>query len=438
MTQAIDSEGVVLATNYMALDRATLGFWNALHERLQQRGLSLLMASTTVVEGASFSVLPIPYHLAGFADLVGDVPQPLPGMDEVIASSVMADRGTPYAKVVRGADQTFAFYLDLLRAIRPAAALIWNGMHAQSQVAMAACRLLGVPCWGAERGWIRDTMMFDLGENSALSEWGLSVSLHTVLKSAEPTSGVFERIREHHRARPVGRYGDVAFEEAAALRQSLGVPADVPLWAAFPHGGPGIDAGPTRAALHATSPDVLDAQLAEAARVAAQHGAILLVQEHPIAALLGSTRPAAQAAGARFVRVNMHSLLAAAELTLHSGSTVQFDALYYGRPMLLLNRSILSLARVGGRRGAFEVGVDGTVTECLHAALRRSDWDARQADLERLASLLATCQLVDVGAGIVPTTPDDLADVLARHRFGSPAGAEDRLADFFARWPLLS
>ncbi len=426
--------GVVLCTNYMTLDQETLGFWNSLHQSLQGHGLTLCMASTTAVTGASFPVLDIPYHLAGFADWDTGPAAPVSGMHEVIASSVAADRGIPIARATQGAASTFAFYADLLAATRPSAFLVWNAMHSHSQVAMAASRLAGVPCWGAERGWVRDTMMFDLGENSALAEWGLSMSLHSLLREAEADTHTFERIRRHHLSRPVGRYGHVPFQDAAHTREELGIAADAPIWSAFPHGGPGIDAGPMRAGLHATSPARLDAALAEAAQCAAESGAVLLVQEHPINAILGIERPRAIAAGARFVTSNIHNLLAASDLTLHSGSTVQFDALYYRRPLVLLNRSIMSLARVGDRRGAFEVGVDGTVRECLRHAATDTAWQERQTNLERLASVIARHQLIDVGFDLVPNRPADFAEVLSRHAHNGMDGLDVRLAQFLAQW----
>jgi hypothetical protein len=440
--QANKGLGLVIATNFLSLDQATLRFWNDFHRDLEPHGLSLLMLSTTDVESATFPVLSIPYHLAGFAHWFGmdgaAGAAEAPWTAEVISSAVAADRGPDREKIHAGAYAAFSFFSDLLTTLEPTAVFAWNGMHSSTQVLLGVTRLLGIPAWAAERGWIRDTMMFDLGENSALAEWACSVPLRQWLKAAQADEDLFERLRIHHLANRRGRYGSQPALAPDEARHALGLSEHGSVWATFTHGGPGIDAGETRAGLHATSPDALDHQLAVAAQHAAQRGAVLLVQEHPINRALGITRPRAIAAGARFVEGNIHTLLGLADLTLHTVSTLQFDALFYRRPLVMLCRSLLSLARIGGGPGPIEVGIDGSLTECLDKAAAFTNWDARQRSLERFASIVARFQLVDMGLGLVPTTTSDVADIVGSLMRPVPTDLDSRIEGFLLRWQRVA
>jgi hypothetical protein len=431
--------GFVLATNYLFLDAATVGFWNHLHAALNEHGLQLVMLSSTDVSGADFSVVPIPYQLAGFAHWYPHAAcanNRVPRWAQPLARAAACwDPSAPPAAVEIGLARAFDFYGDLIDTLQPCAVLAWNGMHPQTQLLLALARLNGIPGYAAERGWLRGTMMFDLGENSVLTEWSQSVALQSLLAEGTDDGALYESLRAYALRDRAGKYGSAPMRTPAQARAELGLAADVPVLALFTHAEPGIHApnGALRPAAHAASPALLDELLGEAAAYAARNGLALLIQEHPINRSIGVTRRFVHGAHVKFVESNIHTLLELADITLHTASTVQFDAVFYGRPLVLLGRSLLSLA-AAAQAGAYERPDFTTLSDCLDAARARVDWPQRHAALARWVACLARRQLIDVDTGIVPQGAAHFAQLLARFARSAPADLDHRIDAFLATW----
>ncbi|MCP5267243.1 MAG: hypothetical protein H6934_14090 [Burkholderiaceae bacterium] len=432
------SPGLVLVANYMRLDAPMRAFWSGLDRRLRAVGLQLLMLSTTEVEDLPFPVMSIPYHLGEFAtrfDIRFEAAPVWAG--PIIELSKQADPHSPPEITASGTAVAAEFYSNLFEALRPAAVIGWNAMHPHTQLFVGIARLFGIPAWNAERGWLRDTMMFDLGENTLLCEWGQSVALRSM--QARPTAdpALFERLRAHYLSTRIGKYAGEAAVDPAAARARLGIGATERVVAAFTHAEPGIH-GPAEAVrpvVHDASTNLLDLRLAELATQARAQGAVLLVQEHPINREQGMVRERAMDAGARFVHENPYTLFDLAEVTAHTHSTLQFDSVLVGKPIMLLERTMLELANAPG---AYALDEFGSVGAALLAALDGSDWPVRRANLAAFVAAVARHQLIDIGNGIVPQDASALAKVLARYARPAPSDLGERVNAFLETWGLAS
>lgn len=428
------ARGVVLAVNCVPEQIAPdiKQFWERLARQLAEQGFLLVIASTAPLQSSALNVIEVPYQLTDFIRRYPDNLDRGHGVDGPMVRTLQDWYRCGPDDAAQALDLAHGFYRALLSALKPAAVLGWQSMHPGTRILMQEAAQAGVPSWVGERGWVQDTLMFDLSDNNYLSEIQRSLTIARLREASVFDPARFAAISERAATVRAGRYQSVPAMDGQALRAKLGIPRDATVFGFFTHGEPSLHmSGPSALGeLHATSRGRLQAQLDAACTYCIEHGAWLLLQDHPFNAGEGYLLRLPEHAQVMRVQEHPHSLLEAADHYLFTITTLQYDAVFRGKHFGLLSKS--SLHSPGGAYFHDDYADTAAFMAAVEAG---TDWPQRLQTLQRTVAFLFDHYLLDIAsADAVETSAARLANHLAQFERPVDAGLPDRIDALLARW----
>ena len=432
--KASGQRGVVLAVNCTPpeADPQVYAFWMALHRHLAALGYRLVLASTMPLDAPEVDVIEIPFLLPDFPRRYPTSAKAPGGVSGETLSELARWYGCSVEEAEAGHGVATACFDALIDAVRPVAVMGWQSANPVTRILRGCARALDVPFWSGERGWVRNTLMFDLVDNSLLSECRLSLGLATARARYVPAEGLLEDLT--HRAcaaASLARYPAEERVDGAALRSRLGVPPDAPVVAVFTHGEPSFAAYGSSAAgpLHDLSPELLQRRMDAVTDELLARGCWLLVQEHPFNHDNGRLLRLRTDPRVIPVKANVSSVLDAADVCLFTIATLQFDAVFLDKPFGLLSRSVLH-----GDGLVPMVGDYADTAAFVDALIALEHWPARRERLCVDIAFLFEHLLLDVAPGAVDASAARWAGHLAGLARPRDADIQTRLSEFRARW----
>lgn len=426
--------GLVLAMHFLPADRDPLveGFWSRLATALAARGHALILLSTTPVADPALQTIDVPFEITAF---VQRFPRH-PARDIAIGEEETAHTASWYRCSRQAARDNLhvahAFVGDLLHTLRPAAVLGWQDLVPLTRVVREQARAAGIPYWAGERGWVRNTLLFDLAGTHALGETYASLASRRQRRHYQPKPEVLRKLR--HRAThaaSLDRYPAAVRTGREALLRKLGVPPNAPVAVLFTHCEPGINAisAPAPAELHDARPEVLQQRIDAVTAALLARGFWLLVQEHPLNIKAGRCLKLPGASRVLSVHENVSSLLDACDLSLYTLASLQFDAIFLDKPLGLLSRSALYHDGEPPFMGDY-----ATADTFLDAVLDSSAWPERHRCTRAHVAFYYEELLLDIEPTAVDASAAEWADHLAQ--FKRPVGCDfpGRVELFLADW----
>jgi hypothetical protein len=421
----------VLFLAWPQFDPLELAFWQRLRDALAERGLRLVLASTTPppADLGVVHVPAVPSIDAVWTEGVSafSVPVDTLGVDEAMLLAREAQWGAPavlpaietYRRSAMAA--TTGYWLETLAALNPAVVALWNGQHVSEIILGAAARQGGLPVVHVERAPIPQALFVDeQGLSSASSVAGLPSWPRPQKPWIDRAVLVSRRIAAGEHTwwqQPPSRSMD-----AAALRTQLGIPTNslILLFAGQVDQDTQQFLFSPRFGSNAAAFEWLLGQLRGRTDV------FVLGKQHP-----KSSTPAGEyqrliaesgVPGTWRVDLSIDDALASANRVAAVNSTVLYEALARGLPVLSFGDWLLSRRQV-----AYEVHEPERDADVVHAWIDASDASARQRSWqEGLAFLLSTC--------LYTYQPDDTNDGL--HGAAELAARFDRLANRTHHWRM--
>lgn len=430
------SNGLVLAMHCVPaeVDPAVEAFWSALAAALAQRGHTLVLLSTAAVRDPSLQVIDMPFELTAFSRRFDTAPTTREAVSEQAIQDAVSWYGCDADSARDNLRLAQAFLRDLLDTLRPAAVLGWQGLNPLTRVLRDIARAADVPCWSGERGWVRNTLMFDLGGTHGLGELVTSLAASRQRRRYRPAPRLLEKLQARARgAAGLGRYAGAQRVSRAELRQRLGLPDGAKVVVLFTHGEPGMNAMGSSVVreMHDLAPGLLQQRLeaVSAALLARDHW--LLVQEHPFNETAGRCLRLPDSSRVLAVRENVSSLIDAADALLFTLATLQFDAVFLDKPLGLLSRSALY------RDGAPPFLGDYPCAESfLDSLFDEAAWPARFERLQTDVAFFFEQLLIDIEPEALPAGAAEWADHLAQLHRPLDRSLDARVERFVGQWTV--
>lgn len=428
------ADGLVLAMHFLPAERDPLveAFWSRLAATLVARGHALTLLSTTAVADPALQTIDVPFEITAFAQRFPNHPARTIAIGEDEITNTVSWYRCSGDVARKNLQLAHAFIGDLLSTLRPAAVLGWQDLVPLTRVVREQAAAAGIPYWAGERGWVRNTLLFDLAGAHALGEAYASLASRRRRRRYRPTSEVLHRLHQRAtQAANLDRYPATARLERDALLCKLGVPRDARVAVLFTHCEPGISANSARAPaeLHDASAEVLAQRIEALGAALLARGFWLLVQEHPLNVSAGRCLNLPSSPRLLRVRENVNSLLDACDLSLYTLASLQFDAAFLDKPLGLLSRSAL----YDDGNPPF-MGDYPSADAFLDAVLDSAAWPERQRRMRTHVAFHYEELLLD----IEPTAMDASATEWADHltQFKRPVDHEfpERVERFLADW----
>lgn len=428
------ADGLVLAVNCVPEDisPAIKVFWEQVADQLAGLNFTLVIASTARLTSDSLNVIDIPYELTAFPGIYQVKPSLGEPIDDLDIREIAAWYRCSIATAERSLRVVTEFYRNLLETLKPSAVIGWQSMNPGARLLKRlACRS-SIPYWTAERGWIKDTLMFDLCENNFLSEMNRSFALDKILNDYSINTQTVEQLRDRiiSDASP-GRYPSEAPISRNTFREKYAIPREALVFAFFTHGEPSLNStyeGTVRE-LHATSMPKLQTQIDLVSDYFIEKQIYFIIQEHPF-----------NVAGGYCLRVrdskfiiksteNIRSLLDAADHYLFTISTIQYEAIFFEKSFGLLSKSSLYQQKSPYLFDDYE-NVEAFITAITSAL----DWPEKSLALKKYVAFIYDNFLFDIEAARV----EESARRFARHlaKFVRPVDARlpERIDHFLEKW----
>lgn len=423
------SQGFVLAFHcvHWDVEPAIENFWRQLRKRLQGQGQELLLVSTVPLHDPDLPYLGIPFYLPDFG--LQKSTKSIATNNPLVVRMLQDWYELPREEAKNVHAHVMDFFERLLDALQPAAVLSWQGANPLSRMVHELCLSRDIAWWATERGWIKDTLMFDLCDNNVLSEVNRSLITQRTMATYRPSDQLVREIRQRVSANPsAARYPASKSVAKTSVREQFGLSPDTPIWALFNHGEPHVNAlSPKVKTAHQMDAASLQKCLSKLSATLHARGAVLLVREHPFNRTNGRALNLSGLCNVHAHEGDLDELISAADVGLFTLSTLQFDWALRGKPFGLLCRGMLSGHGMAPQWGDY-LWTNDFVNDCLD----QEQWVHRHSVIERRIAYLFESQLIDLSPVRLQDSAQEIADLLVMHAGAELTKAMDGLNSFIA------
>ena len=374
---------ICLATNYLLWTEPTRKLWIDLDRHLDEFGCRLVLLTTSVPEiPLPFPVIPISFLLRDYAGLfpgaVGPGGNVSAGELELLqADSIRSNRAYPAGDALPGLFACRQLFTTILHTLQPQYVLTWDSTSPMARILHAVACEAGLPVQGLERGLLSETLM---SESRGIQAWS-DLRMHWLaqdIPAAAREAAAYERIRAHYLAHKPQKYAQADFGGGGdEIRRRLGLEGKkvIVFLGSWEADGFASRGGVYERCFFTGFPTILEALMALCRLVKHLPGVALVFKPHP---LDQQSYVVAKLEGVQIVQdVNVLALMDAADVVAAQYTTLQFEATFYDKPVLLLARSAW-----WGRNAAYEVEFPEALPAMLAAALQRRDWAERRANAQ--------------------------------------------------------
>jgi len=318
-------------------------FWSLASENLKKAGHTLLMVTTTPLSDPSLTQIAIPFKISDFYNHADEIPQTITNSDHEI-SDVMAWHHCNYQVADASLKLSKQFFYKLIDTLQPVGMIGWQSMNPMTRTVRNVARARDIPFWSAERGWLRDTLMFDLVENNFLSEVQTSFAL-SYLASNYQASGpkLAELDGRMNGITNQSRYSTKTNLTREEFRKKYHIAEDELCFILLTHGEPHLNSIHTDSIrkIHQISREKLETISQELISILHARQIKILIQEHPFNVNTPHAIKLPSELNHIKISESVNSLIAGGDRFLFTLSTIQFDVAMSGKPMGLLCKSPL-------------------------------------------------------------------------------------------------
>jgi hypothetical protein len=406
---------ICLATNYLLMTESTRRMWIDLGRHLEEFDSRLVLMSTVLPETPlPFPVIPIPFLLRDYASLF-----PRAGgkggnmsaqdMEFLETDSIRSNHAYPPGEAIKGMFACRELLTTLRDTLQPGYVLTFDPTLPSAQILQSLARESGVPVQGIERGLLPETLMVESrnlqGYSDLRTHW-----LAQEMPSSASDPAAYERIRSYYVSRKPQKYDQPGFGGGGALRRSLGLEGKKVIVFLGHYDACGLVPKNSNQRRY-NSPffdSTADALTAVGDILARNRGVAVVFKPHPLDVHSYSV---AKVQGIQIVRdVNVHALIELADVVAAQFTTLQYEAVFYEKPIVLLGHSAW-----WGRNAAYEADRCEDVPAALNAALNRRDWNIRQANAHAFVTWMMDRFLIGCSENVPARRKlRDLAEFIAR------------------------
>lgn len=428
-------KGIVLCFNFIpeSIEVNIKYFWEDLAVSLEQKGFFLIVATTAELNSDKFKTIKIPYNLIDFNTRykIADVERV--DIDKRIVDSFKK----LYRCDERTAENSLAladmFYDELLSAISPSAVMGWQSTNISTYLVRKHAVSRGIPYWSGERGLLKNTLMFDLGDNYFSSELIRSFTINKLYEDYRFTDERYTALKKQYISdNPSGKYVSKELLSRDDFRIKHNIPLDAKVVVFFLHAELGITASYEQSqflTIHGMPRSILVEKIRAVTQYCEENQVYFVFQDHPLNKFQPGWITIKKSPYVIQVEENIHSLLRAGDCYLHTLSTILFESVFYEKPIGLLAKNALHM-----KQGAYHYEDYAEVSAFMAALLSADDWHQRLENLKKRICFLYEYFLIKIDDDHRRAEAERVSEQLAFYENPVDDTVIDNINLFLQRW----
>ena len=435
MSEEYISKGIALCVNCVpeSIDVNIKYFWEELALSLRDKGFFLLVVTTAELNSSVFQTIKVPYNIIDFNGSYDNYYKNNDTVEGYIVSEIMRRYRCDEHVAKKSLQIGSHFYKELVAAISPAVVIGWQSTDINTFLLRKCTSDYGIPFWSGERGLLKNTLMFDLGDNYSSSEVMRSFTIDKLYRSYQFTEELISELQEKYiLTNPSGKYDSANLIDNNTFRTQQGIPYNALVIVLFFHAEPGIASSYKDSRfleINGADRGELLKKITSIINYCEANGIYLIVQDHPLNKFHPEPIVVQQSHYIRQVEENIHTLLRTADCSLHTLSTIQYDSIFYEKRMGLLSKSMLSM-----KNGAYQYDDYFSVEEFMSNLLSESNWPSRLNNLKKKLCFIYEYFLIKNDDKNRKAEAERVSELLAFYESPVNNDAIDKINDFLQRW----
>ncbi len=362
---------------------------NELENELKKQNFLLIILSHASNPKLSMPLIKVPYSFSEYYSEI-KLPENFKEYKKFDGENEWIDRDKAFSgnnannetQITEGLIRARFYFESLLDNFTPSMVLLWGNTLPQSSLQKEICKSKNIPVYIIERGLYPLTMMIEKEGNGADSELN---SVSNILESDEQLSSVkYSEIKNYYLSKNPEKYSQSKYKNAEEFKSFYKISDDqkiIVFWGQHDVWGGLVprdtELSKRNSPWFASTKEAFE-KLSKI--VSLRNDYVLFFKPHPHDTIDYQT----DCSNVIIIREeNNRSLMEVADLFAAMSSTVQFEALLYEKPILLLANSQLIVKQV-----AYEYDVEKSLEELIENAILKKDFSDRKKYSEKFVEYL--------------------------------------------------
>ena len=382
---------IVLMTNFRTMFPETISTINQINDNLSELGFKLLLLSSCTSPELKCMTVEIPFSLKDYSSLKLEFRNNLDCNEDLIKidAEFNDDDSIDYKLYKEGLLKCKLIAHQIARNLRPAFALFWSGTVPQSILFKGVFAEYSIPSYFVERGLLPESLIFDESGNGACSTIKKKIDLSIVPQNFEH---IYEEIKTYYFTNKIDKHEQPDYLRSSDFieQQNLAGKKIITFLGQWD-----VASGVNSAKDHQSflnSPHFTNTEEAFKSIVkfiSDNENIALVFKPHPF-----DSKTYCKENSTRIIvdkKLNVRTLIESADAVIVMSTTIQYEVLFYDKPIVLLANSFLNGLNVG-----YEINDSEEIGSAILQALNKKDFADKQINAEKFIALISSQILVSL------------------------------------------
>jgi len=381
---------IVLMTNFRTMFPETISTINLINEALEERGFKLLLLSNNISDELKCAVIQIPFSLKDYSSFQMDYsdhsfnPNLL-----VIDAEFNEDKNPDYKVYELGLKKCYSFARKIASEFKPAFAFLWSGTVPQSIIFKQVFSEYFIPTFFVERGLLPESLIFDELGNGACSALKKKIDLRFAPKNFEE---VYNEVRSYFFTNKIDKHEQPDYLSSSEFLKQQNLEGKTIItflgqWDVASGVNSTSDFQSYMNSPYFSSTKEAFVHLTKA--VALKENYFLIFKPHPFDNIKYSNPDESKILIDK--KINIRTLIEAADVIAVMSTTVQYEALLYDKPIIVLGNSYLQGHNIG-----YTIYSKEDLPDIIEQAIKQVCFEDKLENAKKFLSLICTEYLVSV------------------------------------------
>lgn len=369
---------IVLMTNFRTMFPETISTINQINDNLSELGFKLLLLSSCTSPELKCMTVEIPFSLKDYSSLKLEFRNNLDCNEDLIKidAEFNDDDSIDYELYKEGLLKCKLVAHQIARNLRPAFALFWSGTVPQSILFKGVFAEYSIPSYFVERGLLPESLIFDESGNGACSSMKKNIDLNLTPFNFEQ---IFEEVKSYFFINIIDKHEQPDYINGYDfLKQNNLTGKRIIIFLGHWDVASGVNSAKDFQSFF-NSPHFInteDAYKSLVKFILNNKEIALIFKPHPF-----DSRIYENDNNPRIIvdkKLNVRTLIEVADAVAVMSTTVQYEVLFYDKPLILLANSFLTGLNIG-----YEVNKPKDLEGTINQALNKKDFSGMQINAEK-------------------------------------------------------